>query len=83
MKDLAQVSQDIVIGSYKGTPDKQQLIHFNEYFFDRKYNAFMVDRCTGGNLLYFTLVYTWMKFDWHTSLPVIDEMKFKKLAYRL
>jgi hypothetical protein len=73
MKDLAKTSQEIVDGTYKPQPDKQELAKFNEYFYDRKYDAFSVDRCTGGNLLYFTLVYSFMKFGWHSSIPTIDE----------
>ena len=83
MNDLVKTSNEIVSGGYKGTPDKKHLQKFNEYFFDRNYDAFVVDREVGGNLLYFTLMYSWAKFEWHSSLPAIEEQKFKQLCYRL
>ena len=43
----------------------------------------MIDKPTGGNLLYFTLMYTHKKLDWSTKIPQIDIQKYKNLALRL
>ena len=64
MNDLSKTSQDIILGSYVVPADKKELTQFNEYFFDKSYNAFAVDKCVGGNLLFFTLVYSFMKLEW-------------------
>jgi hypothetical protein len=34
-------------------------------------------------LLYFTLVYTFNRLGWQGSIPAIDEVKYKKMAFRL
>jgi hypothetical protein len=73
MNDLSNTSQEIILGTYTPVADKKELAQFNQYFFDRKYDAYAVDKCTGGNILYFTLVYSFMKLEWNSNIPSINE----------
>ena len=56
---------------------------FNNYFCQFSYDAFLIDKSTGGNLLYFTLMYVFNKLDWSSAISSLDTQKFKNLAYRL
>ena len=69
--------------SETNTSDDSKLSKFNDYFFDKGYDAFVVDKEVNGNLLFFTLVYSYQKLAWEKNLPSIDLQKFKNLAFQL
>lgn len=60
-----------------------ELSKFNEYFAGFNYDAYLIDKSTGGNLLYFTLMYLHQKRDWETTVGCVGLQQFKNLAFRL
>ena len=82
MSEQFKVAQECANGTYSNST-QPELSNFNEYFGGFNYDAYLVDQSTGGNLLYFTLMYTHQKMGWDTKLACVDVNKFKNLAYRL
>ena len=81
MNEYNNMSLKCAEETYKST--NEQLKNFNDYFFDRKYDAYLIDPMTGGNLLYFTLMYSYHKLAWVTGMSDIDADKYKSLSFRL
>jgi hypothetical protein len=82
MNEQQTLAYECSTGSYTNAMEPE-LSKFNEYFFNFAYDAYLIDKPTGGNLLYFTLVYTHNKMEWSTKIPELDIHKFKNLALRL
>jgi hypothetical protein len=57
------MSQECANGTYSNTTEPE-LSNFNEYFNKFNYDAYLIDQSTGGNLLYFTLMYTYQRMGW-------------------
>lgn len=59
------------------------LENFNDKFSSLNYNAFQLNKALQGNLLAFTMQYTYHKFDWKNTLPRLNSKKFQTLSLAL
>ena len=59
------------------------LENFNQMVVDPGYDAAIFNFATEGNLLYFTMVYVYHKYDWSDTIPAIDGERFRNLVYGL
>lgn len=85
-KEVRQIAVDIVETDKTDTTtynNNGALEKFNTYFTLNAYDAFKIDKGVNGNLLYFTLMYNYHKYDWRNVIPGINENKFINLAYCL
>lgn len=82
MTENFKLAKDCASGTYSNAMEPE-LSNFNEYFEGFNYDAYLVDKSTGGNLLYFTLMYVHQKRDWENSVSCVGLQQFKNLAFKL
>lgn len=80
MDQMENAAKSCHVGEYKAA-NKPLMCNFNSYFLEHNFDAFAVDDETSGNLLYFTLMFSYFKYGWANHK--IDLERFRNLAFRM
>ena len=72
-----QCQTDTVDPAIKNDDFKQ----FNQYYLTPGFDSIKIDREVDGNLLLFTMLYSYHKLDWKNTIPKLNEEKYANLAY--
>ena len=71
-KRMAKISDQLLTSQPIETAC-ENLKNLNDIFFTNNFNAFEINNALDGNLLTFTLLYCYQKFDWKNLIPQLDE----------